>query len=224
MNSFYKQSLLILSLLAYISGARGEELIGFQSAPCPDVEFVGMSAPCELHVDGDTFKFHTDGRGLASLRDGYVAFHIPVPADGLASGYRIAETEYGFVVVVDYSFPDSAAAAVTMLDASSLEVKWLTEIPVFNVLPTIREDHIYISGIGFVAKIDLKTGAFVWRHSELYDRETFAFGHFRDPVFASGMVIFEDASGRQTNPRKLIVVNDQTGEIEFDPESDNQPP
>jgi len=223
MNSLFRQSLLVLSVLPCLSVAEDQEDFDFHSVTCPDVEFVGMNAPCKLVVDSDIFEFHTDGRGLASLHDGHVAFHIPVPPDGVAGGYRIAKTEYGVLIVVNYSFPDAGAAAVTLLDNSSLEVKWLTQIPAFNVLPAVRDDHIYVSGVGFVSKIDLKNGDYVWRHDQLYDRETFAFGHFYDPVFADGMVIFEDASGRQDNPRKRIVVNDQSGEIEIGTTQDKSP-
>lgn len=93
---------------------------------------------------------------------------------------------------------------------SNLEPKWNIEITGFNTCPCLREDSfLYFTGSGFIGKIDLETGKYVWSHK--LDNSA---NSFKLPILSEDKITFtEDIEGsNQSNP-KVIVMNKFAGNI-----------
>jgi len=54
---------------------------------------------------------------------------------------------------------------------------------------------LYVTCIGFVGKIDLESGTFMWKYDNLYSHG--AFNDFRTPRIAGDSVIFDSNGGHR---------------------------
>ena len=84
---------------------------------------------------------------------------------------------------------DAGASWITKIRKNNLATEWQTPIPGFNLgEPLIDENHIYVSGIGFVGKVDLVKGNYTWRQDGLYTK--YKANGFRRPHIMKDKVVF----------------------------------
>lgn len=127
---------------------------------------------------------------------------------------RIQYLEFRNFVVVIYELNDgeSGWAHVVALDNQTLKRKWLARVPTFNIGQGILDaPYLYLSGTGFVAKLDLKSGRYVWKHDRLYipgfwnskgQYEVGYFNSFLPPRLERNIVVFPEADpGSHTDRR-----------------------
>jgi len=85
------------------------------------------------------------------------------------------------------------------------------EVGHFNLTNGIVEDHfIYFATLGLIAKIDIDTGSFVWKHNDL-DKNG-QFNSFDDIIIQNDKIYFIE--GGHNRNRKKIEVNKIDGKIE----------
>ena len=92
---------------------------------------------------------------------------------------------------------------VVRLDGNTLSQKWLTDIPGFNVGQGLVENNfLYLTAIGFAAKLDLESGKYAWRHDGLYKpgfynavglRESGYFNDFEQPRLEGNVILFPES-------------------------------
>jgi hypothetical protein len=81
----------------------------------------------------------------------------------------------------------------------------VANIPGFNIGDvTIENNYAYITAIGFVSKLDLRSGKYIWKHTDLYQKNA-AFGFFDRPKIQGGKVIFRGVSRDGKAPRNIVV-------------------
>jgi hypothetical protein len=93
-------------------------------------------------------------------------------------------------------------------------MKWKRPIPGFNIgQGLIDGDYAYVTCIGFIAKVNLKNGAFMWRHDNLYQRGSGAFNSFELPEVDGNVVIFRESTDYLPKKKATIRVQRDTGKI-----------
>jgi len=105
---------------------------------------------------------------------------------------------------------DYAASLVVRLDGSTLKTKWRINMKP-NSCPCLREDgYLYVAAWGFVGKIDLDKGRYVWSHDGR--KKGFAdLMSFETIRIEGNDVIFTAKQDRRTE--RTIRVNRTTGRL-----------
>jgi hypothetical protein len=94
-------------------------------------------------------------------------------------------------------------------------VAWHLKIPAFNVgAGTLEGSSLFVSGIGFIGRIDVESGKYIWKHEGLYDKRDQAFNSFDAPVVTSAEVFFRERDSPSiSRPLKVIRAQKESGEF-----------
>lgn len=124
--------------------------------------------------------------------------------DDLMLAYTVSDGEY-------------KTSYVSRIDGQTLEPVWNAIVPAFNMgVPAIQKQYIYVTSIGFIGKINVETGEYVWKHEDLWQRNDGGYNSFALPILNGEQVIFEehpDAGAFYGRQAKRIIVNSSNGEI-----------
>lgn len=130
------------------------------------------------------------------------------------------------ILVYELNDGESGWGSAVCLDQKTLKQKWLAEIPHFNIgKGLIEENFVYLTAIGFVAKLDLNSGRYIWRHDNLYkagrynstgEREADFFNSFVQPQVERDVVLFQESepyTGKSMTKRAPVIlrINKYTG-------------
>ena len=150
-------------------------------------------------------------------------FRLPVPSD-----YGIEKLWYGrwgSDLLIGYEFTDGefAGGQLVRLDGRTLKRRWTADIPGGYIGPSLAEgSSLYLTAFGFVGRLNVETGRFVWRHTHLYESRPGKQGHqfnsFRRPLLRGNRVIFIEDDGGETDAggvalNKYLQVDKRTGRI-----------
>ncbi len=175
----------------------------------------------EFELNGFSYRVATNGNGRRTKGDRTRRFNLR-----LESGVQIetalffAEYEGDLLLVYNVAGGDWADGRVTRLQQPSMRALWNQDDASTNVGPPLREGRfLYVTGAGFVGKLDLRTGEYVWQHEDLYRETEVAragvkpddFNSFETPELAGETVLFR-ARPVYNRPRTLVV-NKKTGKI-----------
>lgn len=195
-----------------------------QSADCPKIFVNGDRLPC--FIEAEKWLFSAGGRAYEIAPDGL----IHRVGDGKTETAQLPLGEHDYIdallyggwgddVIVVYGYTDGEGAAgkVARLAGDTLAVEWVLHVPGFNLSTGLIHDrYLYQAAIGFVGKIDLAAGAYVWRHDRLYGQpKKYAFNAFETPVRQGGDVLFVEHPQVAGAPF-VIRVNDATGAMEVE--------
>ena len=68
----------------------------------------------------------------------------------------------------EFTNDETGGAAVAAFADSNPQPVWRAEINEFNLgLPAVRGNDAYVTAAGFIAKLNLQSGEFVWRQTDL---------------------------------------------------------
>ncbi len=113
---------------------------------------------------------------------------------------------------------ESGMWKVVVLDSKSFRTVWSAQISGFNIGEgLISGNFLYVTARGFVGKIDLDTGNYVWQHDEL-SRPPDLFNNFERPVLGNdGYVYFTEGEPSYYKRKPVTLkVYDLTGDILWD--------
>jgi hypothetical protein len=181
------------------------------------------AAPSDRYT---TPQFHTlifDGKVVAIIWNNNVA---SLPKDNqweildltIEENYHIERLWYtkfnnDLIIVYETSNFDYSGSYIARIDMSKKISIWITPIGAFNLgEPAFRDQYMYMTSIGFAAKLDLRTGEYVWKHGGLYNQQTQDFNSFQRPVFNGDRVVFQ-GNNPTSDVSKRIEVKDSTGEV-----------
>ena len=165
---------------------------------------------------GSGYKYRISSRGRGRKTGGGIAprsFNLRLGKhDSLQRAIYHAEYQVDVLLLCEVSDGEGGAGFFVRLDGKTLRPKWKTWIPGFNVgQGLIEDDFAYVTAHGFVGKVDLQSGAFVWKHEGLY-RDAF-FNVFDLPTIEGGFVLFKEDTLTYTRRAKTIKVDKRTGKI-----------
>jgi len=169
----------------------------------------------EFEQSGFHYRVANNGAGRRT-KDGAPTRLFNLRLTGGDSIARLYFSEYvnNVLLVCEVGDMESGAGFAARLEQPSMRARWKADFPAFNVGPPVRDGaHLYLTGVGFVAKLDLKTGKFVWKHSRLYGRAgADTFNSFGPPEVSGDEVIFRESGVRDRDARTLHVSR-KTGKI-----------
>jgi hypothetical protein len=132
--------------------------------------------------------------------------------EGFIENLSFMEYEGNLLLLTELSDHDSGWGKIYSLNSKNFRVNWKADIPGFNIGEAlIEKKYAYITAIGFVAKVDLNNGRYIWQNKDLYKRNE-SFNNFAQPEIKGQQVIFRGVSDL-AKVQKSIVVNKMSGKI-----------
>lgn len=170
----------------------------------------------EFSASGYKYFITASGQGRREGGSGPIRrFNLRLGRDFLTRDVYYAEYQGDVLLICEYSDSEYGAGFITRLDGKTLATKWKRGTPGFNVGQGLIEDKFaYVTAIGFVAKVNLETGAFVWKHANLYRTtpkkkgELYSdadFNSFELPEVKADIVSFKEVETYPLPPKTLSV-------------------
>lgn len=170
----------------------------------------------EFRTGEFAFQINEDGRGKRSDSKGK-SRNIDLRFD---NGEILERLIYYFIyeddllLICETYFNDGGSGFIARLDGSTLKLKWKRHIPAFNVgQGLIHDGFAYVSAIGIVAKVDLKSGGFAWQHSKLYGQDDQAFNSFEPASINGNTVRFTETEHYSRKLLATIDIEIKTGKV-----------
>jgi hypothetical protein len=179
------------------------------------------AAAFEFEAGG--FKYHVvaNGNGRRTKGDRVRRFNLRLDGRDYVEGLRFAFHEGDLLLVCELYDGEARTGLVTRLEQPSMRALWRRPVPADEVGEPLRDGQsLYVTGAGFVARLDLRTGEYVWEHEELdgdlgdvraAGGAARPFNSFQTPELARDAVLFRERP--VYNPPRTLVVNRKTGEI-----------
>ena len=120
------------------------------------------------------------------------------------------------ILLCESSVFDGGSGFVMRLDQISLKPKWKTNVPAFNISRGLVENNFtYVAASGFIGKIDLDTGKYLWKHDDLYYKydKSGAFNIFLTPQITDDLVVFKEDDVLKRGFDHQIRVSKSSGKI-----------
>lgn len=157
---------------------------------------------------GKSFRLITQDVNSATSPVAKTVLRIDVPAGFFIGRVRAASIHDDLVLLVDITGDETDNGIVARFDSRHAR-QWQHRIPAFNLAnPVLRGNVAFLSGIGYVEKLDLATGQSVWKHEDLYEQDSDTFNAFQPAAFAGDTVIFQDYKGA-----RAVKVLAESGEV-----------
>jgi outer membrane protein assembly factor BamB len=190
-------------------------LIAWESTPCNSM--ADHQELCRINVGSTEFEITDTGLIRYRVGSGNRVVKLSLPESFEFEVIRHAEA-IGNVVYFSIEITNILVGATIIfaIDQNAGKILWQTEMPAFNSSPLLIENSaIYAAGIGYVAKLDTKTGKYIWSVSSLYEKDTQAFNGFKKPTVENGNVIYTEdkVSTAKYSGERSVVIKDVSGEL-----------
>ena len=167
----------------------------------------------QFDLAGYHYRIAADGKGIrTSPHSPDLAFDLNLLSklyERIESLLYFTRYKGDLLLICETELDDSGSGIVRRLDGESLKIKWEQRIKAFNIGPgLINGDYAYLTGIGFVGKVNLRTGKYEWKHESLYRKGDGSYNSFALPTRAKSKIIFQESHGSS-----IIEVDDQSGKI-----------
>ena len=177
----------------------------------------------EFELGGFKYRIANNGAGRRVKGEAVRLFNLRLGGFDSIQRVQYAGYQGNVLLICELSDGELGWGLVVRLEQPSMRARWRAEVPAFNVGPPLRDGgHIYLTGIGFVAKLELETGRFVWRRENLYDRAgPGTFNAFALPQLSGDVVLFKEetvydpakALTPLNRPAKTLRVHRKTGKV-----------
>jgi hypothetical protein len=155
---------------------------------------------------GSKYKIKADGSGVresANLKP--IKFNLKIASSDFIESLSFLDFEDTILIIASITDNEGSNGSVYSLKKNNSQVKWVANIPGFNIGDvTIEDNYAYITAIGFISKLDLRSGKYSWKHLNLYQNNR-AFGFFDRPEIQGKVVIFRGVSTDGTAPKNIVV-------------------
>jgi hypothetical protein len=187
----------------------------FQEARAVNNNATPGPAAFEFEMNGFAYRINSNGNGRRTKHARARGFNLR-----LDSGDSIGQlfyTEFGgdLLLLLHVRGAGDGAGLVTRLEQPSMRGLWRQRIDASDVGRPLREGHdLYVTGKGFVGRLDLRTGEYVWQQGGLEDvrgDEPKPLNAFDEPELKGDAVLFRERP--VYNPRRTLVIDKKSGKI-----------
>ncbi len=227
MTRFMRKTIHRLCLAACISICTAGFAVLYAEAddPPPNPSDVSKPADQDKPVDPQKFEFMVGDVKFAVTNTGDGIRKGPTSATHrfqlpLDKGFEIETLDYfdrkgDLLLIYGVSDGQTSGGEVIKLRSKTLEQKWLTDVPGFNLgQALIKGRWLYLTATGFIGKLDLHSGKYAWQHDYLHNKGPGIFKSFEQPVFEKDVVKFtEKLSPEEKGPPVTIAVEDKSGRV-----------
>jgi hypothetical protein len=108
---------------------------------------------------------------------------------------------------------DGSSGGLCRFSGDLKKRRWCTQFPAFNMVVSMSADKtVFLAGIGTAAEIDPRSGKYLWKVSDLYDRSK-AFNVFLTPVETGSTVEFYATDGIDATAPWKALIDRRTGQL-----------
>lgn len=167
------------------------------------------------------FMFGTSGPGYTIRADGFgersgigkgrpANFSLRVGRNGHIVRLYFFEHEGDLLLIYEAGDKQLGWGYVVRLDQKTLKTKWAVPVSDFNLAPGFVEDSsVYFSAANLLARIDLRTGAYVWHHEDVQKKYALSFDGFQLPSIMGDRVLFREDGDKG----KTVEIDKVTGKV-----------
>ena len=184
---------------------------------------VRVKAMTESITEEDTVDVTIKDRYYILYPDGKIAVHYAATQQAdtfhLKTDLIVDEAyflDYKDDLIIYYSATDneSGSSFIEAYDRKTNKRKWENDIYGFNLTaPIVIGNITYVASIGFIGKLNIDNGKYLWKHDDLYEQTRFdAFGSIE--ISGDKVSFIQSRLVKETKKLGRVIVNDKTGEIE----------
>jgi hypothetical protein len=147
--------------------------------------------------------------GVLRMQIGEKAETIKIQTDEIISEAYLCFYKNCLLIFYADTDMDASASFIECFD-KNFHLKWRQYMGGFNLTnPAIVDSISFVASIGFIGKLNLNNGQYIWKYDNLYD--TTKFDSFNSIGYDGENVTFNGMLGGSHKGK--IVVNDKTGQI-----------
>ena len=169
----------------------------------------------EFEMRGFTYYVRHNGNGRRTKGKKVRGFNLRLDRGESIARILYSEFEGDLLLLLHTSIEGLGLGFVTRLEQPSMRGLWRQRIPASDVGEPLRDGHhLYVTGLGFVGKLDLRTGEYAWQHDDLEvarGEETPAVHTFGEPELDGDAVLFRERP--VYNPRRTLVIDQRSGKV-----------
>lgn len=181
------------------------------------VKMTKASDPKKMELEPDTLSAVIDSIVFRITTDGRISWgskikdSVRLNTDAWIGNIYLAIVDHqNLVVVYEENFATEGGSSAEMFDMAKKQRIWEAPVAGFNLGPAyIKDDFVYVNTIGMVGKLKLKTGDYVYRFDDLYNRETAAFNSFKSIQIKDSLAYFISKNYR-SRTYDTVIVNELT--------------
>jgi outer membrane protein assembly factor BamB len=168
----------------------------------------------DFELNGFSYHIAANGNGRRTGGDKTRRFNLQLDRGDHIERIYFSDYDGNLLLACGVTDGESGAGIIVRLEQPSMRSLWRQRVPTFNIGEPLRDGRrLYVTGIGFVGALELKTGEYVWQHEKLYGHgRDNAFNSFVAPELKGEEVLFKELPV-YNGTAKTVVVNKKTGKI-----------
>jgi hypothetical protein len=174
----------------------------------------GAPKSFEFELSGFSYHVNLNGNGRRERGDAVRRFNLRLESGEEISHVYFSKNEADVLLVCEVAYGDGGRGFVARLEQPSMRARWKQRVPAYHITSLREGESLYLAATGFVARLDLRKGVYVWKHGDLFETRggQAYFESFEVPEVAGDTVSFREAAvaGR---PAKTILVSKKTGKL-----------
>lgn len=187
----------------------------FQEARVLDPNATPGTAAFEFEMHGFAYRVSANGNGRRTKGSKVRGFNLRLDRGESISRAFYSEFEGDLLLLLHTNIGGIGLGFVTKLEQPSMRGLWRQRIPAGDVGHTLRDGHsLYVTGLGFVGRLDLRTGEYDWQYDDL-EVESGAdpkpLHTFDEPELDGDAVLFRERP--VYNPRRTLVLDRKSGKV-----------
>ena len=177
---------------------------------------IPAGAPKAFEFELPGFSYHVGANGNGRREGGGPVrrFNLRLESGEEIIHVYFSKYEGDLLLLCEATYDDGGFGFVARLEQPSMRARWKQRVPAYHITSLREGDSLYVAGMGFVGRLSLRSGAYLWKHGDLFEtREGQGyFENFEVPDVTGDTVSFREAdvSGR---PPQTIRVNKKTGKL-----------
>lgn len=187
----------------------------FQEARAVNTGAAPDAEAFEFEMNGFAYHVSANGNGRRTKGKKVRGFNLRLDRGEFITRALYTELEGDLLLILHTNIAGIGLGFVTKLEQPSMRGLWRQRIPASDVGEPLREGHhLYVTGMGFVGRLDLRTGEYAWQYDDLEvvrGQEAPALHTFGEPELDGDAVLFRERP--VYNPRRTLVINKKSGKV-----------
>ncbi|HEX7315523.1 MAG TPA: hypothetical protein VF297_16505 [Pyrinomonadaceae bacterium] len=187
----------------------------FQEARAVNAGAAPEAQAFEFEMNGFAYHVSANGNGRRTKGKRVRGFNLRLDSGESIARALYHEYEGDLLFILHTNIGAAAVGFITRLEQPSMRGLWRHRIPAPDVGHPLRDGvYLYVTGKGFVGKLDLRSGMYLWQSDDrdYADRDTVkALGAFDEPELDGDAVLFRERP--VYNPRRTLVVDRKSGRV-----------
>lgn len=169
----------------------------------------------EFEMKGFAYQVSANGNGRRAKGRKARGFNLHLDKGEAVTRLFYSESEGDLLLLLHTDIEGVRLGFVTRLEQPSMRSLWRQRIPAGEISQPLRDGHdLYVTGLGFVGKLDLRTGDYAWQHDDLeFERAEGPppLHTFDEPELDGDAVLFRERP--VYNPRRTLVLDRKSGKV-----------